>query len=227
YLSMYKRLHEQFGLKVQLNLFYRTDGFDLSCMSDAYYSEWKENSDWLKLSFHSELENVKPYEFSGYAEVYEDCNRVQEQVKRFASPDALAKTTTVHYCLATREGLSALMDSGVQGLLGLFGSEEKPRSSYGIDESAASRIRRGESVKIKNMSFASIDIVLNCFSLTEILDQLARLLDHNDIRVMIHEQYYYSDYMMYQPDFEEKLAATFDFLCGYGYQSRHYEELIK
>ena len=41
-------------------------------MSAVYYEEWKENSDWLKLSFHSDLENVKPYESSGYDVVYEE-----------------------------------------------------------------------------------------------------------------------------------------------------------
>ena len=32
YLAMYRRLHEKFGLKVQLNLFYREGDFDLSQM---------------------------------------------------------------------------------------------------------------------------------------------------------------------------------------------------
>ena len=50
YLSMYRRLHERFGLKVQLNLFYREGDFDLSQMTDRYYEEWKENADWIKLS---------------------------------------------------------------------------------------------------------------------------------------------------------------------------------
>ena len=71
YLAMYRRLHEEFGLMVQLNLFYRMEDFDLSQVSEAYYAEWEANSDWLKLSFHSELENVKPYETSDYDEVYE------------------------------------------------------------------------------------------------------------------------------------------------------------
>ena len=72
YLAMYRRLHEKYGLKVQLNLFYEADGFDLSQMTDKYRDEWLENSDWLKLSFHSRRENVEPYRSSGYREVYED-----------------------------------------------------------------------------------------------------------------------------------------------------------
>ena len=226
YLAMYKRLHEEFDLKVQLNLFYRTEDFDLSKMSSAYYSEWEENADWLKLSFHSDFENIKPYEFSEYDEVYQDCKKVNEQIIRFASPSALAKTTTIHYCLTTAEGLKALAENNVLGLLGLFGDKEKPRTSYGLVEKEAVRIREGEIVESGAISFASIDIVLNCFSKQDILAKLEKLIDQNGIRVMIHEQYFYADYKNYQPDFEEKLTATFSFLKYCGYKSSHFEDMI-
>ena len=226
YLGMYRRLHEEFGLKVQLNLFYSLENFDLSQMSDAYYEEWKENSDWLKLSFHSEIENVKPYESSDYGKVYEACRKVHEQIKRFASPSALASTTTIHYCLLTEEGLRAMEDNCVLGLLGLFGNAQKPRTSYGIEESKAEIIRSGEILKIGKTSFASIDIILNLFSAEEILEQLMGMSQRSSIRVMIHEQYFYSDYKNYQPEFEEKLRSTFSFLSEHGYQSCFYENFI-
>jgi hypothetical protein len=225
YLAMYRRLHEEFDLKIQLNLFYLMERFDLSMMCDAYYEEWKENADWLKLSFHSKLENVNPYEFSGYDEVYADCKRVHEQIVRFASPRSLASTTTVHCCQLTKDGLRAMEDNGVKGLLGLFGTQEKPRTSYGIDECSAARIRSGEILQIGNISFASIDIVLNCFSTEDILQQLARMHQREGIRVMIHEQYFYADYYMYQPEFEQKLRSAFAFLRENGYQSCFYEDL--
>ena len=226
YLAMYKRLHDAFDLKVQLNLFYQMGGFDISQMTPAYYSEWKENADWLKLSFHSKYENVKPYELSWYNEVYRDCKKVNDQIIRFASPAVLAKTTTVHYCQTTAEGLKALSDNGVMGLLGLFGTESAPVTSYNIEEDQAMKIRNGEIVKSGGISFASIDLVLNSFSKTEILTQLKNLIKRKDIRVMIHEQYFYSDYKRYQPDFEEKLVATFSFLKSNGYKSRYFEDLI-
>lgn len=225
YLSVYKRLHDEFGLKVQLNLFYKVEGFDLSEMTEKYRNEWAENSDWLKMSFHSEYENVKPYEFSGYDEVFEDCKRVQDEILRFA-PSSLAKTTTVHFCLATMEGLRALSDNGVAGLLGLFGSNEAPRTSYGIANNNANDLRNGQIVAIDNISYGAIDIVLNCFSKDEIIEQLERLNGRSGIRVMIHEQYFYRDYCHYQPDFEDKLRATFDFLTKQGYCSSFFEELI-
>ena len=49
YLGMYKRLHERYGVKVQLNLFFECEGFCLSDMTDRYKGEWEANSDWLKI----------------------------------------------------------------------------------------------------------------------------------------------------------------------------------
>ena len=66
YLAVYKRLHNAFGLKVQLNLFYKNDRFTLADMTDRYQREWAANAHWLKLSFHSELENVNPYKTADY-----------------------------------------------------------------------------------------------------------------------------------------------------------------
>lgn len=226
YLAMYRRLHEAFGLKIQLNLFYRLGDFDLSQVSDRYREEWKENADWLKLSFHSEKENVKPYETSPYGVVYEDCRKTNEEILRFAAPRVLANTTTIHYCLLTPEGLQAMEDNGVRGLLGLFGTDTAPCTSYGIGDDDAKKIREGEILKIGNISFASIDIILNLFSIDQILEQLEHLKHRSHIQVMIHEQYYYSDYKAYQPEFEEKLRATFAFLTKQGYQSAFFEDLI-
>ena len=226
YLSLYRRLHETYGLKVQLNLFYRADGFELFQMSDAYCSEWESNADWLKLSFHSDVENIKPYEFSGYAEVYRDCKAVNDQILRFASVKNLAKTTTVHYCLATAAGLKALADNQVIGLLGLFGDESHPRTSYGLDETNAARLRNGATVAKESMAFAAVDIVMNLFSKGEILAKLKALSDRDAIRVMIHEQYFYPDYPAYQPDFEEKIDAAFSYLTSLGYESAFFEEQL-
>ena len=214
YLDLYRRLHEAFGLKVQMNLFYRLGNFDLSQVSERYVTEWKENANWLKLSFHSEKENVKPYESADYDTVYADCAKTHREIKRFASPLSLANTTTIHYCLLTSEGVKAMENNGVFGLLGLFGTDAAPCTSYSLGEDDARKVREGAILKQGGISFASIDIILNLFSKEEIVKQLELLKHRESIRVMIHEQYYYSDYMAYQPEFEQ------------GYQSAFFEDLI-
>ena len=226
YLAMLRRLHKRFGVKIQLNLFFKMEGFELSQMSDRYAHEWDAVSDWLKLSFHSQLENASPYEKSGYDEVYADCRAVHEQILRFASPRSLAKTTTVHYCRTTSEGLSALSDNGVRGLLGLFGKADAPRTSYNLDEEKASVLRGGEILSVNGLAFASLDMIVNMVRMEKLLPKLELLLPRDSIRVMIHEQYFYADYPAYQPNFETKLECVFGFLHENGYRSLFFEELI-
>ena len=226
YLGMFKRLHEKHGLKIQLNLFYESDGFDLSRMTDRYRNEWHAVSDWLKLSFHSRLENVKPYEYSGYEEVFSDCQSVHREILRFASEDSLAKTTTVHYCLATAAGLDALKDNGVKGLLGLYGSPDAPRSSYQTSKADGDRIREGKLVFCEGITYTGIDVVMNLYSKEENLSQIDALLQRERIKVMIHEQYFYPDYRRYQPDFEEKIDAVFKTLSENHFHSAFFEEWL-
>ena len=226
YLAMYRRLHEALGVKVQLNLFYEMPGFDLSRMTDRYREQWQENAHWLKLSFHSRLEDVRPYEFSGYDEVFSHCKRVQDQILRFAGRDSLGKTTTIHYCRNTVDGLRALKDQGVLGLLGLYGTDEKPRVSYSVPESLARSIRRGNVEIFEGISMGSIDMVINDVPSLQQIPRLEALLPRQQIRVMIHEQYFYPDYGRHIPTFEEDLAQIFGFLKGKGFESHFFEEMI-
>ncbi len=229
YLAMYRRLYERFSLKVQLNLFYETDGFNLSQMTDRYKAQWRANADWLKLSFHARAELPRrPYEKSDYDEVYADCAAVHKEILRFASEESLAKTTTLHFCTATEAGVSALSDLGVYGLLGLYGTDAAPRVSYQNTSEEGASLRRGETVFRDGMHYAGIDLVLNALEREAILSHLAALTAQRGlIKVMIHEQYFYPDYERYQSDFEEKLAAAFALLKDRGFESRFLEETLK
>ena len=59
FLKQLKESHDRFGLKLQINLFYRTDffygmdEFSLKEVPDTYKAEFQANKDWLKLGFHS------------------------------------------------------------------------------------------------------------------------------------------------------------------------------
>ena len=73
---------------------------------------------------------------------------------------------------------------------------------------------------------AGIDVILNLFTKEKILAELAILKDRHEVKVMIHEQYFYPDYFNYQPDFAEKLEATFAYLCENGFESTFYQNVI-
>ena len=227
YLAMYRRLHDSFGVSVQLNLFYEEESFSLSDMTDIYRSEWESVSDWLKLSFHSRCEIRDPYKNAGYDELFLDCKNVEREILRFASPSSLAKTTTLHYCLATNEGLRALRDAGVLGLLGLFGTADEPRVSYGRTPEECRIIRDGGIALSGDMAYLGIDVVLNCFTRAEILERLESLCHRPLLKLMIHEQYFYPDYPRYQSDFEDKLSLAFGYLYERGFTSTFAEDILK
>ncbi len=227
YLQLLKKLHDIYGVKIQLNLFYENTTFTLAQMTDKYRLEWKQNADWLKLSFHSRAENIKPYEKAGYDEVYEDCMAVQEQILRFAGQEALGKTTTVHYCLTTKKGVQALNDCGFLGLLGLYGTEKEPRISYSCSLVDAKKAQNGAIIRYADMAFAGIDIVLNNHRPQEIVSTLQKLHNRKQVKIMIHEQHFYSDWSAYyESDYEERITAALDFLQKQGFTSCFFEEMI-
>lgn len=224
YTALLRRMHEKYGVKIQLNLFYEREGFNLSEMTDKFAREWAECADWLKLSFHSRLESLRPYERSEYGEVLGDAGEVHREILRFAGEGSLAKTTTVHYCLLTEGGINALRDSGIRGLLGLYGDAEAPRLSYQSSEADAKRLREGEAIAEGGIIYRNIDIILNKIPLSEVEKKINALGGHERISVMIHEQYFYPDYVAYQPDFEEKLDMAFDTLLKNGYSPSFFED---
>ena len=226
YAAMLKRLHERFDTKIQLNLFYRTAGFDLSKMPVRYRDEWAANADWLKLSFHADHENENPYADAAYDTVFADCARVQREILRFAGEETLAATTTVHYCQTTTDGVKALADNGVKGLLGLYGTAAAPMTSYSVPLETAARIRAGEVMVHGGVTMAAINMIINTLPYDALLPVLGKFEGREELHVMIHEQYFYTDYAAYQADFEKKLVAVLTWLSTHDYRSVFFEECV-
>ncbi len=222
YLKMYKRLHEKYGTKFQLNLFYTTNGFDLSMMTDKYKKEWQENADWLRFSFHSRADAPPfPYKDSDYDEVYRDCQDVHREVRRFAGEECLSYFITVHYCQASPEAIRALSDCGIKGMVGLF----KDAECYGRKFDSTNMTFEYDSEM--GMYLFCNDIILNLYPLSMVEELLSRD-DHKQFtEVMIHEQYYYPDYFAHIPDFEKILEATIRYLTEKGRRSIWLEELVE
>ncbi len=125
YMSCLKRVHDKFGTKFHMNVFYETDrngGFNLSQMTDKYKNEWIENSDWLRLSFHSNSDlPSRPYANVSYEQMYFEAGRVDKEIRRFAGEQTHANTvTTIHWGEVSLEGVRALRDLGYKAFVGDF-----------------------------------------------------------------------------------------------------------
>ena len=248
YLAVYKKAHDLYGAKVHLNLFYAFDrtaaalfsderpDFDLSMMTDKFKSEWEENSDWLKLSFHSRTEFPDaPYRHARPETVTADYLDVRREVLRFAGEKSFSHAvTTVHFGAANREGVAALRDLGHEVLTGYFEVAEdgRPLVAYYADVPLALHVGERDFWRDTEMgmTFGRIDRVTNIGTLEEVMSDMEKIINHPTrggfVSIMIHEQYFHADYANYLPDFEERVLGPSRLLFKKGYEGSLICDLI-
>ncbi len=247
YLATYKRAHDEFGAKVHLNLFYEfiPDGryfssereyFNLSMMTDKFRREFSANSDWIKLAFHANAEFPdKPYKDAAPEKLREDYLKVCREIERFAGRECISNTTTLHWGEATAEGVRELRRLGLRSLTGYFkkSNEGIPRVSYYFDADRLDLVADRDYYydEYTDMNFVQIDIVLNEKTYEYNIEALENVIKDPKrggfISMMIHEQYFYSDYKRHLPDFEKRVLDACKLLKENGYTGTHLKELIK
>ena len=218
YLAMLKNLHEKYGTKVQLDLFYSTDDFNLSEMTDAYKNEFIANSDWLCFGFHSRSEwPAEIYKDATYDEVYEDCTAIHREIKRFAGEESLSLYTSVHFASISEEGKRALRDCGIKGMIDLFAFGGPDELAYGVRFDAEKEPYTYDEKT--GFYYYYNDMIINLYKLDEIEDYVAKIPLKPLTLVMIHEQYFFPFYKAYQPDYADKLDLVMKLLAERGAES--------
>ena len=121
FMNMLKKAYDMYGVKFQLNLFYRTDyfygndDFSLADVTDAYKAEFEANSNWLKFAFHAKQEFPDyPHINARYEDVYDVFKDIEREVFRFAGKNSFAYTVCPHWIPVSKEGVRALADCGVK-----------------------------------------------------------------------------------------------------------------
>lgn len=121
FMKMLKKGHDDYGMTVQLNLFYRTDffygddEFTLADMTDAYKAEFEANTDWLRLAFHAKQEFPDyPYVNATYEDVKANYEAIVNEIKRFAGEGSLSTAICPHWLPISKAGCKALADCGVR-----------------------------------------------------------------------------------------------------------------
>lgn len=248
YLAAYKKAHDLYGAVVHLNLFYAFDDqarslfsdhppyFDLSMMTDRYKAEFQENAHWLKLAFHSRSEFPdKPYLHAPAQTLREDCLAVCREICRFAGRECLSDATTVHWGEVTREGIRTLRALGLRSLAGFFELDEtgNPMVSYHVDTNTVRHVggRDFWMDTAEDMIFARVDRILNLGSLEENRSAVQAVAEdpHRGgfVSLLIHEQYFYKDYVNYLADFEARILMACHLLQERGYQGSSISDVVK
>lgn len=246
YLAVYKKAHDLYGAKAHLNLFYAFDEdacsrfaskpayFDLSMMTDRYKDEFVANSNWLKLAFHAKSEFPdKPYRYADGKTVRDDCIAVCREICRFAGPECISNSTTIHWGEGNREVVRALRAMGFTSLTGYFTRDDanEPLVSYYIEPEMVDHIGARDFWMDTNedMIFGRIDSVLNIGSLENVLQEVRDASEdpHRGgfVSIMIHEQYFYPDYVNHLADFEDRVLRSCKILADKGYCGAHISDI--
>jgi len=150
YLRHLKEAHERWGLKVQLNLFFRTDSFyagpefTLADMPDSYRAEFQAAKDWLRFGPHAWQEFPDyPLVNIDYADMKALIERIRREVERFAGPGLFAQAMVAHWNAVSTEGCRAIADSGIRLIAGTRG----PRTAY---DGNPSGLPYGHSFRLEN-----------------------------------------------------------------------------
>ncbi|HOJ11178.1 MAG TPA: hypothetical protein PK733_11365 [Clostridiales bacterium] len=235
YLKLYKDVHDMYGTKVHINLFYQTEGFNLSQMPDKYKSEWKDNAHWIKLTFHSLQEFPdRPYANATYDEIKKDYELITNEIIRFAGEELLSPVTTVHWGATSLEAARALRTMGMKGLVGYFKFAEDgaPLVSYYHDNERIKHINKRDYWKDdkEDIMFVKHDIVLDGTNLKDIcpfLDNLKKDPHQSGlIEMLIHEQYFYPHYKAYQPEYREKVMTAARWATENGYKPAFWSDVV-
>ena len=226
YLGFFKKVHDDYGTKVHFNIYYQEEGFNLTQMPVKYKSQWRENSDWIRLSFHA-LQDLPdmPYINAGYDQVYKDCEMVMEQVRRFAGEELTGPVTTLHWGEATQDGCKALRHAGFLCQVGDFNVDnDLPPVSYYLDVEKRRHLNKRFIWKDnkEDLIFSRMDIVTDCHKLEGIVPFLDEIWKDpcrsGYMDLCIHEQYFYPYYVNYQPDYREKVLTTVRWAVEKGYK---------
>ena len=232
---------------MHLNLFYCLDEearakfnnereyFDLSMMTDRYKDEFRANSDWLKLAFHSSSEYPpRPYKSDSADVIRRDCIKVCREIIRFAGAECISNSTTTHYGAANLECVRALRSLGFRSLTGYFTfhSDGSPLVAYYANHELTEHVgARDFWVDTDvDMIFGRIDAVLNSGTFESTMEEVKKAASdpHRGgfVSIMIHEQYFYPEYRAYRADFEERVLDSVKYLYENGYRSAHITEAV-
>ena len=278
YLAGFKKIHDATGLKVQFNLFYRTDffygmdEFSLADMPADYKAEFQDNADWIKFGMHS-LQEFPDYPWisANYDDVAKCLKMIRGEVDRFAGDNMFARFVIPHWVPMSKDGVKALVDGGIKMMVASRGNRfawngdssvlpyghdfrlmnnRKPETALytrvsnnlaisaslcgynHITDAQLSAIMKENKylydpetgMRFKNSCTAPFS-ALNLHPLRGIPRDLDATRGCNFVGYGNHEQYFFSDYLLYQPDYMEREMLMAKTLKDRGYRFIFMEDL--
>jgi len=239
YTAFWKEMHERYGAKIQFNIHGKSaSGFSLRQLPEAYKSEWIENSDWLRLTFH-QMEDPKSrfsYNDSTYEEAKRDYLEVTKEIVRFAGRELISPFTTIHHAAGTKEVCRAWKDCGVRGLgAGTWvRADGNVVHGYYLDDAQVAELFKRGMLKDDELGlyFFKFDVILHRRTLSpeglvQVAESVLGVPEHwHHIEVTYEEWAFDPCDRRALPDARERVEAVLSFMTSSGIRPVFLEELL-
>jgi len=230
YLASLRRLHRDFGVKINLNCFNTTPArdFRLAMFPDKYKSEFEDNAHWLRLAFHAENEFPGiPYKNATPEKLAADFDLVAKELKRIAGR-AYTVGLQIHFADVPPSCYKVLADRGVK-MLATRGRTPDAKTPKICDYHLPDNILEYLHYQQGWMDFESglifyagstgtrewIPLEKTGPDLLAVIENPAK---NHLLNIAGHEQYWWPFYKNYVPDLYDRYAAAFRFVLDRGYQ---------
>ncbi|MBE2204613.1 MAG: hypothetical protein IAE94_09780 [Chthoniobacterales bacterium] len=246
YLHGLRDLHQRYGTKFALNVFFSTPNgdFTLAQFPERYRAEFADNGHWLTWAFHAKSEFPdRPYANCTPEQIAADYDQVASEILRFAGEAAYSPTTVVHWAMVHPGAWKALYDRDTRILSGFFvpaaaghyvedgvplSPSEKGANydiNYGMDSERSAILSGCDLLKDfdSGLVFSKFDMVLNNTlpeQITPILESLKHRPQTAEIMdLMTHEQYFWPHYHACRPDHFLRCEIAIRWCVENGYDS--------
>ena len=246
YLKFLKKMHDEYGTKFTLNLFFRNDHdpCELSSMPDCYKGEFADNADWLKMSWHAYSEFPdRPYQNATAEKVASDYDLIKSEVCRFAGESSFIPPVAAHWSMIRPDGMAELVKRGVRVMTSQFinpktALSEEQKSSHLCDIGFFQNLRECLYLEkehtfysfAQNLIYLRGMIICNYWKVEEIRQILDRIHSephrHEILSLETHEQYTFPHYFNYLPDHMERMETAIRRATEMGYAPVFFAEGI-
>ena len=235
FLGRLKRIHDKYGSKFMLNLFFHDDHHDfaISDMPEDYKEEFQANSDWLKLSFHARSEFPdRPYQHADSAKLAADFDEVYREVCRFAGKECFIAPMVIHWAITNPENFGVLKERGTRCLAGGFlgsiahigetHSVQVTDIGYHYEKDVAHYVCDKHIFYDRYYDLFLLNNICCCnYDDIDVLQEKFAALaasPYDTVNLMSHEQYSYPDYFNYIPNHLDRVEEACRLATEAGYQ---------
>ncbi len=188
-LKYLKKMHDIYGVKVTLYCFFQdiTDGFTLEKCTDKFKNEFQQNSNWLKLGFHTKNANINYKDFDD-ENIYDDYKKMMEEFYRITGEkNCIDSCIRLQNYAGTYDNIKKIIDKNIENGVQILLSADDDRENYYLSEEQNFILNRNEYYIDDYMGISFIKTDIRLENINDVNEEFKKNNGEEQIIVFSHE----------------------------------------